>query len=120
MNLDDEARLESEFLQTALKRSELLRDKEAKKANQEYDRLHKIKAALRQLPDRGHSALSRIATTTDDQDVTILAAAALLAVDEEFATRLLEQVQQRGGIPALTAELTLREWRAGSIREYWS
>ena len=119
--MDREAMLERAFLDTALKRSELLRQNEPKKANKEYDKLHRLKGEMRHLPDKGKAALKRVAGSTEDDDVRILAAAALLAIDEPFATELLEQIQMRGvGIPSFTAEMTLHEWQAGSIKDYWS
>lgn len=116
----DELQLEAEFLATALRRSELLRKKEPKKANKEYDKLHLLKDKLRELPDQGEAILKRIASQPD-LDVKVLAAAALLAIDEAYAIQLLEGVCAcDAGLQSFTAELTLREWRKGSIREYWA
>lgn len=76
---------------------------------------------MRRLPDRGEGALKRAAAATEDPDARILVAAALLAVDEAFATTLLEQIRIADvGLPSFTAEVTLKEWRAGAIRGYWS
>jgi len=117
----EESRLEGEFLETALRRSEFLRRNEPKKANKEHDRLHRLKEKMRRLPDRGEGALKRAAAATEDPDARILVAAALLAVDEAFATTLLEQIRIADvGLPSFTAEVTLKEWRAGAIRGYWS
>jgi hypothetical protein len=117
---DREQTLEKAFLSTALEMSELLRLQQATKANRRYDRLHKIKAQMRQLPDRGEAALKRIAATTSDLEVKVLAAASLLAVDEPFACALLEAIRDKdAGLTSFTAKMTLQEWRAGSIREYW-
>lgn len=115
-----EIQLEVEFLETALRRSALLRKNEPKKANKEYDKLHKLKKAFRSLPDRGETALKRIASNSD-VEVKTLAAASLLAVDESYAIALLEEIAASDvGLQSLTAEMTLREWRKGSIREYWN
>jgi hypothetical protein len=115
-----EESIEREFLHAALKRSQLLRTGEPKKANKEYDEIYSLKGKMRQFPDRGEAALKRI-STTDDPDVQIMAAAALLALNEPFATELLERIRDSNrGIPSLTAEMTLQEWNNGSIRDYWS
>ena len=115
-----EESVEREFLQAAVKRSQLLQAGEPRKANKEYDTIYRLKGKLRQLPDRGAAALKRI-STTEDPDVQIMAAAALLALDEPFATELLERIRDSNpGLPAFTAEMTLQEWNNGSIREYWS
>ena len=116
----DEFQLEAQFLETALRRAEFLREHESKKANKEYDKLHRLKNKLRELPDKGDSLLKRIVSHSD-LDVRILAAAALLAVDEPYAISVLEDVSARdAGLQSFTAEMTLREWRKGSIRDYWA
>ena len=117
---DREEKLESAFLSTALERSELLRLNQVTKGNRRYDRLHRIKTEMRELPDRGEAALKRIAAATGDLEVKICAAAALLAVDERFACEILEAIRDKdAGLDSFAAEMTLREWRAGRMREYW-
>jgi hypothetical protein len=112
--------LEQDFLQTALRRSEFLQRNEPKKANREYDRLDKIQQKMRQLSDRGEAAFKRIAAATTDLDVQIIAATALLPVDEPYGIHLLEQISSKrdAGIPSFTAEMTLREWRNGGMQKY--
>jgi hypothetical protein len=116
-----EAEIERAFLGAAVKRSEFLRLRQTKKANREYDKLHKLlKHRIRALPDRGEALLKRVAAHPSF-DVQINAAAGLLAIDEAYAIRLLEEVCRRAsGLTSFTAELTLRQWRAGSIRAYLS
>jgi hypothetical protein len=117
--MTSEETIERDFLLAAVQRSQLLRAGEPKKANQEYDRIYRLKEKMRLFPDRGEAALRRI-STTDDPDVQIMAAAALLALNEPFGTALLERIRDSNrGIPSLTAEMTLKEWKTGSIREYW-
>jgi len=109
--MSPEESVEREFLQAAVKRSQLLQAGDPKKANKEYDELYRLKGQLRQFSDRGEAALKRI-STTEDPDVQIVAAAALLALDEPFATVLLERIRDTTpGIPSLTAEMTLKEWK---------
>jgi hypothetical protein len=111
--------LEREFLDAATKRSHLLQSGEPRKANRQYDRIHRLKDKMRELPDRGEAALKRI-SKTDDPAVQMAAAAALLAVDEQFATELLERIAvSHRGLDSFTAEMTLKEWRRGVLREYW-
>jgi hypothetical protein len=89
-------------------------------ANEEYEKLYEMKGKMRQFPDRGEAALKRIAKSRD-LNVQILSAAALLALDEPFATEILERIRDSNvGIPSFDAMMTLQEWRKGSIREYWS
>ncbi len=114
-----ESTLQASFLDAALKRSQFLSDNDAAAANLEYDRLHEIKNELRNLPDRGEAILKRIAQHSD-LHVRTLAAASLLAVDENFALRELDRIAALGeGLRSSTAELTAAEWRAGNLREHW-
>jgi hypothetical protein len=81
--MTSEQSLESEFLEAATKRSQLLQSGEPRKANRQYGRIHRLKEKMRGLPDRGEAALKRI-SKTNDPAVQIVAAAALLALDERF------------------------------------
>jgi hypothetical protein len=111
-----EAILEREFLDTAINWSRL-RDPE--KANKEYEKLFQMKSQFRQLPDRGEAALKRIAGS-NNLNVQILAAAALLALDEPFASELLEQIQDGNlGAASFEAKMMLQEWKKGALKEYW-
>ena len=104
----------------AHRRSELLRIGDAKGANKEYDRLHNLKDRFRTLPDKGNAALRRIGLT-NDLEVRLLAAAALLALDEPLAVGLLTEIAKSESLFAsFTAEMTLREWAAGNLRQHWS
>ena len=116
----DEDSIERDFLATALRRSEFLRrGKSAARANWEYDRLYQLfKEGLRLLPHKGEAALKRIAAS-DDTNVRSVAATALLAIDEPFAIRLLQEIVDRKAAGSFTAEMTLREWKRGRLREYW-
>ncbi len=90
MTAVSEQELEAEFLRLSESRSAALQASEPARANTYFDRLHGLKNAMRQLPDRGDAALKRIAGNADPQ-VRITAAAALLAVDESFALAVLER-----------------------------
>jgi len=114
----DEFRREQEFLEAAMKRAEYIRQNEAERANQEYDRLHRLKDRLRGFPDRGEAALKRI-SVNDGPEVQIVAAAALLAIDEAYGVQLLQRTATGQGLSSFTAEMTLREWSRGNLREYW-
>jgi hypothetical protein len=118
--MDEEESVEQDYLIAAVRRSQFLREGKSERANWEYDRLHDLlKNRMRKLPDRGEAALKRIAQH-DDLQVCMHAASALLAVDEDFAIRLLEQIAARKGSGSFTAEMTLKEWRKGKMREYWA
>ncbi len=114
----DEATLGQRYLETALKQSQFLRKNDPARANREFKKLHAIKNELRRLPDRGEAILKRI-ILEDDVEVRIHAAAALLAVDEPFALKVLDEIAStEPGLPSLTAKMTALEWRAGRLRDY--
>jgi hypothetical protein len=113
-----EAELENAFLSTAIEYSECL-NKNVKKANRAVDHVHRLKDQLRLLPDRGEAALKRICTH-HDVEIKILASAALLAIDEPFALQLLGTIAQSEGLSSFTAEMTIREWKAGNLARYWA
>jgi len=120
MNTVFDSQLERIFVEIAQRRSEFLRRGEPKEANKEYDKLHDIKDRMRTLPDRGEAALKRI-SLNDDPELRILAAAALLALDEPYAASVLKAIAAlRLGTKSFEAEMTLKEWRKGTTTEYWS
>lgn len=111
--------IERAFLDAAVKRAQFLSENNAKKANREYDRIHAFKNDLRRLPDRGEAALKRMLLNGELQ-VKLMAAVCLLAVDEAYAVEAFREISESSvGISSLDATLTLREWHAGNLREYW-
>ena len=112
--------LELRFAEIALLRSETLRSNNSKLANGCYDQLHELKDKMRGLPDRGEAAFKRV-VMIDDPHVQVIAAAALLAIDQPFAIRILNQFATSAlGLVSFTAEMTVREWEAGRLRDYWA
>ena len=119
MPSDLQSGLEKEFVQAALARSRWLRQGDANKAGREYQKLRGITQKLRALHDRGEQVFKRIAGS-QDAEVRILGAAGLLAVDEAFATIVLQKIMQgRDKSIAFDAEMTLKEWQSGFNREFW-
>jgi hypothetical protein len=114
-----DAELEPAFLRLAVQRSADL-ERNVSAANRAFDELHRLKNRIRLLPDRGEAMLKRIAAHPNT-DVQIIACAALLAVDEQFALSALERIADTApGLASLTASMTIREWRAGNLAEYWA
>lgn len=114
---DPQISLEKEFVQAALSRSRWIRQGDANKAAREYEKLRGITRKLRALPDRGEQVFKRIAGSPD-AELRILGAAGLLAVDEAFATNVLQKiVQGMDKSKAFDAEMTLKEWQSGLSRE---
>lgn len=122
MDLNLEKNLEQKYRNTSFKRAEYLATNDSKRANREFDKLTKLRReGLRSLPDRGEAILKRLAESPDAACcpyVLIDAAADLLAVDEAYAIKLLENVAKGTGLEAFTAEMTVKEWRKGKLREF--
>lgn len=113
------ADLEASFLRLAVQRSQNLK-KNVKRANRAYDQLHALKDEMRLLPDKGRSILKRIAQHPDTE-VRLMACAALLAVDEEFAVDALRRIAASAtGFASFTAALTISEWQEGNLKDYWA
>src|SRR5205085_622686 len=114
-----QADLEGRFLEIALRRSSDLKGN-VTRANRAYAELHDLKNQMRLLPDRGEAMLKRLAAHANI-DVRMIACAALLAVDEPFALDALQQIaRSEPGFASLTAEMTIREWRAGRLKDHWN
>ena len=91
-----------------------------KRANKLYDKLYELTRRMRLLPDRGEAILKHI-TEIAEPEVRVFAAAAILALDERYALRVLRDVAtHEKGLVTFTAEMTIREWKAGNLRVYWS
>ena len=62
----------------------------------------------------------RVVESTNDEEILIITAASLLALDESYAIGVLQRVQLSDGPGAFTAKWTIREWGNGNMREFWS
>lgn len=115
----DEATLEQEFVRLTTLRSQALARNDSRSGNRYYDKLYKLKGTIRQLPNRGEALLKRVLDSLRDGEVRVMAAAYLLAVDEGTAFRELEAVAaEESGLVSMNAEMTLKEWKAGRLRDY--
>jgi hypothetical protein len=113
-----ELRLEHQFQETSVERSQYLRSGQPRKANKAYDRLHQLKEQMRRLPDRGEAAFKRLCSG-DDVELRLLAAANLLALDEAYAIGILKGIAALPvGLSSLDAKTTLHEWRRGALTDY--
>jgi hypothetical protein len=61
---------------------------------------------VKRLPDRGEALLKRV-TGPADVEVRMNAVAGLLALVDQ-------------GLNGFDAEMTIKEWKKGSLRDYWS
>jgi hypothetical protein len=116
----DEYVLERKFRHAAFRRAEFLANHDLIRADREFDKQTKLrKEGLRRLPDRGEAILKRlIADAEADGEVLIAAGLNLLSIDESYAIAVLEKVARGSGLCVLTAEMIIREWKSGTIREF--
>ena len=115
----DEQSLQLDLLRLGARRSEALRVGDVRHANMLYEAMYDITQQLRRLRDRGEAILKNVIKVADAESKTF-AAAALLAVDEAYAIKILNEIaSHESGFVSLTAKTTIEEWKAGSIREYW-
>jgi hypothetical protein len=87
-----------------------------KKVNAAYFRVKKALARLRLDPDRGESILTEL---LDHPDAWLrsLAATHLLPLRADLASPVLEVLASgTSGVLRLTAEMALKEWRAGRLK----
>ena len=90
---------------------------DAKKANKLFDRIHLIALVLRQT-EEGHLGLESL-LKHENRGVRMKAAGEALAWDSEPAIAALEELSSPRGRHTLSAETTLREYRAGRMRFDW-
>lgn len=92
-------------------------DRQAKKANLILDRLHVIALQLRPL-ENGRRGLEAL-LLHETRGVRLMAAGDCLAWGSEAAISALEKWVSPRGTHSLSAETTLREYRAGRMRFDW-
>lgn len=89
----------------------------AGKANRIFDRIHSIALQLRSV-EEGRQGLENL-LGHPNRGVRLKAAADCLAWNSKAAVTALEDLVAPRGTHSLTAETTLREYRAGRMRFDW-
>ncbi len=92
-------------------------ERQAKKANRIFDKLHQIALQLRPL-ESGREGLESL-LRHDNRGVRLKAASDCLAWGSEEALSTLEGLVEPRGTHSLSADMTLREFRAGRVRFDW-
>lgn len=92
-------------------------ERQAKNANRIFDRLHAIALQLRPLELGRHGLEALLAH--ENRGVRLKAAGDCLAWGSEAAISALEGLVSPRGTHSLSAEMTLREYRAGRLRFDW-
>jgi len=103
------------YEQTALQWGQLQSD--SAKANGVFEENHSIYKSLRN-HEEGRVAIARL-MTHDSEAVRLLAATHSLAWEPEVATATLDAIERAGGLPGVTANYTLRSYRAGQLNLDW-
>jgi len=102
------------YRENAILHGEASQNGDYKSANKSHDIIIKTLYKIRELDDVGNDALL---TLTDDKDasVRVWAATHSLEYDTIKAEKTLSQLASCEGIIALGAEITLSEWKAGTL-----
>ncbi len=112
----DTAALISEFAEGAAMWDSLV-GSDAKQANRIFDRLHALAKELRQAP-AGRAGLLALASH-EIQGVRLLEATECLAWSPEVAVPTLEAIEGSVGLHAVSANYTLKSYRAGILDLDW-
>lgn len=92
-------------------------ERNSKKANRIFDKLHALALVLRESPD-GRQGLESL-LDHENRGVRLKAGSDCLAWGSAEAVAALEALVQPRGFHSLDAEMTLREYRAGRMRFDW-
>lgn len=105
------------FEEAGLKRSEALKMYKSRIANANYDKMAEIAKKL-----RAANSLHELAVYYDHPDISFRTgvAAYLLPVYEEKSLKVLREISEMGGIGSLNAEMTIKEWENGNLRNYYT
>lgn len=87
----------------------------ARAGNRAHDRIVKALRELQDQPDRGESALLAL-TVHPDESVRVWAATQLLPLREDASLPVLESVAAGHGLVPFSADMVLKEWRAGRLK----
>ena len=102
------------FEQAASKYSEATEVGNARVANRNFDKVEKIVLYLKE-----NNSLDelRMFLNHDVIGVRMLAASYLLPKYEKEASSILEEISNQKGMIPFIAEMTLKEWRKGNLRD---
>lgn len=103
------------FEQAACKHVEATQEGNARVCNRNYDKLVKIVSSLKK-----NNSLDelRIFLNHEAIGVRLCAATFLLPKYEQEASDVLEAISKGEGIISFVAEMTLKEWRKGNLKNY--
>lgn len=104
------------FEDAAIKRGEAIREGHSKIANRNYDKMTDIAKYL-----RANNSLHELSIFYIHPDIALrLSAAYLLPVYEKESIKVLKEVAKMDGIESLNAEMTIKEWKNGNLRNYYT
>jgi hypothetical protein len=106
----------SRFREAAIAHKTGTAEGKVRETNRAFDRMIAAVKAMRKGPDRGKGYLTELLF---DPEVAVRSSAAtyLLPLDEPAAVFVLEEVANgRHKFVSFTAEMVLREWRAGRLK----
>lgn len=104
------------FEDAAIKRGEAIRNGRSKIANRNYDKMADIAKYL-----RANNSLHELSIFYIHPDIALrLSAAYLLPVYEKESIKVLKEIAKMDGIESFNAEMTIKEWKNGNLRNYYT
>jgi hypothetical protein len=111
--------LKAKFIELNVLQSELYGFGKAGVANKNFDRIHKIAAQTRLLPDFGEAIL-KDTIKHPNEEVQISAAFLLVPIDPSLALRTFRKFLNHDSPWISTnAEVCISEWKAGKLNTNW-
>lgn len=105
------------FEDAAIKYGEAIRNGKSKIANRNFDILADIAKYLRK-----NNSLYELSIFYTHPDISLRSWAAtyLLPVYEKESIKVLKEVAKMDGIESFNAEMTIKEWKNGNLRNYYT
>lgn len=105
------------FEDAAIKYGEAIRNGKSKIANRNFDILADIAKYLRK-----NNSLYELSIFYTHPDISLRSWAAtyLLPVYEKESIKVLKEIAKMDGIESFNAEMTIKEWKNGNLRNYYT
>lgn len=102
------------FIDNAIIEGECTEKGDHKKGNKAFDIIAKVAKKIKQLDPKFNVLLPLLKHKNDS--VKLHAAFYLLPYQIKLAERVLKKISKNNGLVAFTAEMTLKEWKAGRLK----
>ncbi|MCB2362146.1 hypothetical protein [Clostridium estertheticum] len=109
----DKSLILKKFIESAIKNGEAVEKGESKKANKEFDLLQKYYLQLKE--SESINILSPL-LESNNKYVQLWSSYYLLSIETKRSEIILEELSQIRGLISITAKITLKEWKKGTLR----